>query len=496
MAAALCGCGAGFFDFEKLNSGPESTEGEASKPNAPVSEMPVPKAPEAPSNLRVNYSIEEANISWDIVDNVDGYNVYRSESAGGQYEMAYTWWANNTCQIQGLPPKTPSYYKVSAFRLNPNTGEYIEGKLSAYIIVSMPDLRYPPDWVSAWMMKDLVDSAYVEWYTNYDDVQYRVYRDSEPVGTTSEMFYKDTGLSAGHVYEYTVAVVTADGEGPQSSPSPDSSVTTRPAVPVIETEKPSLLSSYGGDLYSIEFYIGWELLPYADSYNVYRSAGANGPYTLIKNDIKNTQPWVTKLWYADTVTSALNTYYYYKVSAVNESGESELSKYAATILWAAPAGVKAEYNNFYIEIGWDEYSYAKASEYKVYRNTNNRDDYTYVGTSLTNAYNDTELTGSVAYYYKVTAVIDGVESRPAYASVYTVKPGDPGTPSNPVRQPTLADNVKVTLGTITWNDVYSASYYKVYRDGKYLTKTILPWYTDILGMLGNHDYYVIVVYGN
>jgi fibronectin type 3 domain-containing protein len=489
LAAALCGC-----DF----SGIIIQDGTA-KTKAPNTS--APRAPDAPFLLPAVYSIEKASISWYTVLNADGFKVYRSTSPEGPYEKVAEL-QGYTYSVPGLPLKTTYYYKVSAYKLNPNNGKHIESELSEYIKVTMPDLRYPPDEVSVTFKNP--DGARVEWYTDYDDVEYRVYRNSGPMGTTSELFYEDTGLSFGRVYEYTVAIVTADGEGPQS---PAASLNTLQAFPVINAK----VTYWTG---SADVHVSWERLKGANSYNVYRSTSENGPYNLI-----GAGKTIDFIQYEYTDTGfALSAFCYYKVSAVDYLGEEgELSEYAVIFIQeGAPIGVTAEfiegshYTDDYIKIDWDPYP--NAAEYRLYRNPSYSSIYTCVGTPSTNTWNDTSVgaPGSI-YLYKVTAVVDGYESEmSSFARVVNTRsvPSVPSNPSGSTGQLDAPGGVKIDYipvpllfnPKISWNSVKGAKTYEVYRKDLVLgielpmVKTAFLSFIDLSALLaGKYEYWVVAV---
>ena len=486
LMAALCGC-VEYID-DKVSFDPSPPETPKTSPDTPkvpnvpdipnTPNMPASYVPDVPSNLRlVDYSIEKANISWDIVYVVNGYKVYRSDSAEGEYQEVDEI-RDNAYSIQGLAKKTPYYYKVSAFYVNYYSHERTESELSEYLEIIMPDLRYPPD--SVMVTLENSNNILVSWHTDYDDVQYNVYRNSVLVGTTSDLFYQDTGLSFGAVYKYTVTIVTDDGEGPQSL-LPGASIKTLPKTPIVINAEALRLTD------SSAIRVSWELSPGTNSYNVYRSNSADGPYTPIAKELYYGLPQ----YIDDKFTRSVLCYY--KVSAVNESGETELSEYAAAIVWAAPKNLKAEFmainvseDTGFINIRWSEYSDAAVTEYNLYRSTDSK-TYTCVGTLSTNGWNDTGVEKNARYYYRVAAVVDGVESEqspPVNAVARTSLNYAPGD---------LKYTYTPLIGiTLSWNKVENADRYRIYRNGSLLTTTSATFYIDG-SMLGTRDYQYYVV---
>jgi beta-glucanase (GH16 family) len=156
--------------------------------------------------------------------------------------------------------------------------------------------------------------------------------------------------------------------------------------------------------------LSWTAVESAAGYNIYRSAKSGGPYSKV-----NTVA-VTSTTYTDATLSPGNTYYY-RITAVNALGESEMSEEifvtTPTELTApsAPTGlymVSSTENS--ITISWTQV--AGATGYNVYRAAERNGTYTKVNESpIENvSYTDTSLSTGAAYFYKVTAVNAAGES--------------------------------------------------------------------------------------
>jgi hypothetical protein len=107
-----------------------------------------------------------------------------------------------------------------------------------------------------------------------------------------------------------------------------------------------------------------------------------------------------------TITNlTFNTEYYIAVSANNDSGESsQSSAIKATTKLPAPTGVIAtpQLSSTSIQVSWN--ALIGAASYKVYRSSSATGNYTGIGTTPGTSYNNTGLTVSTPYYYKVSAV--------------------------------------------------------------------------------------------
>ncbi|MBA7631070.1 hypothetical protein ES703_38597 [subsurface metagenome] len=167
-----------------------------------------------------------------------------------------------------------------------------------------------------------------------------------------------------------------------------------------------------------------------DHYSVYRSTTSGftpGTGTFVAD--------TTTSAYSDTGLSAETTYYY-KVTAVDTSGnESDPSAQASattqapdTTPPAAPTGLTATaVSSSQINLDWTNNTETDLASYNVYRSTTS--GFTpgtgnFVANTTVSSYSDTGLSASTTYYYKVTAVdTSNNESDPsAQASATTEAP--------------------------------------------------------------------------
>jgi fibronectin type 3 domain-containing protein len=153
--------------------------------------------------------------------------------------------------------------------------------------------------------------------------------------------------------------------------------------------------------------ISWTAVSWAANYRVFRSSSSSGTYTQVGIP--------TAASYTDGNLSA-NTAYYYKVSAVNEAGESEQSGYvSATTRPDIPTNVTATaVSSSSITVGWT--AVTGATSYKVYRFS---PSYSLVGSPTSNTYIDTGLSGGITYNYYVSAVNASGEGQTAHVSTTT-----------------------------------------------------------------------------
>ena len=231
---------------------------------------------------------------------------------------------------------------------------------------------------------------------------YKIYRGTSSGGETylttvgNVTTYNDTGVTNGRTYYYRVSAVNDVGEG-------ELSVEVN-ATPKAVPSAPRNLVARVGDGY---VNLTWEA-PADDGgfpvtgYKIYRgtSSGNVTNLTMVGN----------VLTYNDTGVTNGRTYYY-RVSAVNDVGEGELSvEVNATPLGvpSAPQNLVARAGDGYVNLTWeapDDNGGLPIVGYKIYRGTSpgNETFLTMVG-SETTYYNNTRLTNGQRYYYRVSAM--------------------------------------------------------------------------------------------
>jgi len=318
---------------------------------------------------------------------------------------------------------------------------------------------------------------------------YRVYRATSQngpyrlLGSVTTTTYVNTGAKDGVTYYYMVTAVNDSGESAFSNTvsGQNKAVTPKPAAPVVKI---------GNSATSGKPMLTWNAVSGATSYKVYRATSQNGTYSLLGS--------VTTTTYVNTGAKDGVTYYY-KVTAVNDSGESAYSNIvsgqnkAVTPKPAAPV-VKIGHSASSGKpmLTWNAVS--GATSYKVYRATSQNGTYSLLDTVTTTSYINTGAKDGVTYYYKVKAVNSAGES--AYSNTVS---GQSKSVTPKPSAPVVKIGHSATSGKpmLTWNAVDGAASYKVYRatakNGAYsvINTTKALTYTNTGAALGTTYYYKV-----
>lgn len=204
--------------------------------------------------------------------------------------------------------------------------------------------------------------------------------------------YTDTGLSDGVTYRYTITAVNANGESAQ--PAAVAGLTSAGV--------PSALAATAGNA---QVALSWSAPAGAVTrYNIYRGTSSGGE-TLLAS------PTGTAAAYLDA--AAVNgTAYYYKVSAVNATGEGNLSsEVSATPLAppAAPSGLTATPSNAAVSLSWTAPA-GIVTGYKIYRGVvSGTETFLVAPSGSATTYVNSGLSNGTLYYYKVSALNGGSE---------------------------------------------------------------------------------------
>ena len=342
----------------------------------------------SPTNVKA--SIDEndlvVNVSWNGVKYAESYNVYRSSSSNGTYELVAEG-VTSTTWTDSSPLSGSNYYKVCA------VNRKITSSQSPYASVTV-NLAAPTNVKAVIDENDLVVN--VSWDAVKYAQSYKVYRCSSSSGTYSfvaegvtSTTWKDESPKEGYNY-YKVC---AEGYGFTSSQSSYASVKVSLALSTPTNIKAEV------DVKDENFVVNvsWDAVKYAQSYDVYRSNSSDGTYELVAENISST------IW--TDISALYGNSYYYIVRAKNRNVVSTQSPYASvTVNPAAPTHVKAviDENDLVVNVSWDAVKYAES--YNVYRCSSPSGTYSLIAERVTSTSwtDNNPLNGN--NYYKVNTL--------------------------------------------------------------------------------------------
>jgi fibronectin type 3 domain-containing protein len=256
---------------------------------------------------------EDASISlnWASVSASDAYLIYRSSSKDPVFRViasSETAMYKDTAVEKGVTYQ----YKVSA--INAGGESPLSNVVEVFTFDSTQPLPPVPSELNVVETKSI--TVKLDWIPVDDAISYSIFRATEQngtyekIGSTSTAEYTDSTVIPSSTYYYKVTTTGIGGESEKSA-----SVTTTTKSPVTLPEVPTGLAS--GKVTTSTFEINWNSVLGAESYNIYRKANGDSGFTKIDN--------TASAIYIDDSISVGKTGYTYKISALNEMGETEQS---------------------------------------------------------------------------------------------------------------------------------------------------------------------------
>ena len=354
-------------------------------------------APAAPV-VRIGNSATSGKpvLTWNAVYGATSYRIYRSTSKGSGYSLLGTTTATSYTNT-GAKAGTTYYYRVKACNdagLSPYSN-IVSGKVKT--VTPKPAAPVVKIGNSASSGKPMLT-----WNAVSGATSYKVYRATSQngtyslLGTVTATSYTNTGAKAGTTYYYKVKAVNSAGESAYSNVvSGRATVTTLTMGHSSTSGKPQLT---------------WKAVSGATSYKVYRATTKNGAYSVINTTKART--------YTNT-GAALGTTYYYKVEALNAAGKSMgfsavVDGKVAPVLAVGYSSVSGK-----PQLTWK--AVPGATEYQVYRSTQQNSGYSKINTTTATSYVNTGAKAGTTYYYRIVAVKGTAVSD--FSNIVSARPG-------------------------------------------------------------------------
>jgi len=308
-----------------------SYEGETDTFDVAVTENP----PSTPANVTATaVSSSSITVSWPAVSRASSYIVYRSTYSGGPYSEVGTP-TDTSYTDTGLTAATTYYYRVAAVNTGGNSAQ------SSYVSAFTPPASHTPLTADIWDNGTITSGTSAQWYSFTATVgtSYYVWWNDSGQGNSTKTL--DVRVSAYYGHDGTSIFTNYDSayssprsvvyygedttiyikvEPYYSSNTGTFSVVystsnTRPDVAPVPAAPTGVTAA---QITSSSITVSWSAVSGATSYVVYRSTSSGGTYSQVGT--------ATGTSYTDTGLTA-NTYYYYRVAAVNAGGTGAQSGY-------------------------------------------------------------------------------------------------------------------------------------------------------------------------
>ncbi len=390
------------------------------------SATPTDLPPAHPEGLAAQAGDSHIQLNWN--DNTEpdlaGYNVYRRQNTDNPYTKLNLYPVSVSEFRDYYVFNNQEYFYV--IRAVDNT----DNESDASSEVSATPSDQTPPFALANLTATAGDGMITLNWSDSTDVgfnHYQIYRSTDggasydPLVTSTESFYIDTGLTNGNTYYYYVtAIDNADNESANSNPvSAVPHDITAPSAPA------NVSAAFSGSAVNLDWDDNTETD--LDSYRIYHSENSGSNFVLL--DTLSGNPPASL--YSDSIDPAdLGKTYFYFITAVDAEGNESIfsNEVSATALASSvPASVTdlaaLAADSDQIQLNWTGVT---CEEYNIYRSTTGIDGlYSNIDTVTTNSYLDTELTEVSKYYYYVRAVNANGESGWSNEVSETTKPAAP-----------------------------------------------------------------------
>lgn len=331
---------------------------------------------------------DNIKVTWNSVDGVDGYNIYRKTEDSSWEKAGSVPKALTSFEDKGAASGKTYFYCVAPYVGN-SESEKVSSAISVYY------LKAPQNVVAV----NTKDDIKVSWSASAGTTEYRVFRQNG--STTSlvalvdagETEYIDTNVEVGGIYSYYIQALSTKGESKYSDTTPEVM-----RIECVEGIKTGILSN--------GIKVSWKEHLYADSYIVCRKNGDAWTRIAQTYDFE----------YVDESVVSGEVYAYWVIPVIGsfEGGIDETLVKELKYL-TAPEITKATNNAASVTVTWGKVTGAKT--YQLQRALTDSDgdrssSYKTIATvnADKNSYEDTNVKAGQGYVYRVYAVDGDVKS--------------------------------------------------------------------------------------
>ena len=390
-------------------------------------------------------------LSWNEIDNADGYKLYRKQGTSGSYALIKTITGTSTSNYS-LTSGVTYYYKVVAYQ-ETEAGTTILAESSEYMI-RIARLSTPS--VSAIQVASS-DSATMTWASVVGAEGYEIWRAYELDGeysllkTVTGTETINSGLVGGRSYFYKVRAFYDDDGTTEYSAFSEVYQFTMPLLYVDVPENVTVRQTASGTVL-----LEWDTVENADGYNVYRKRG-NGALAFVKTTL-STSTYNYNLVEGET--------YGYVVEAYSNTDKGTIIGQKSDVVSVTIASLATPYIKSVSQsavktalVNWT--SISAADGYELWRSRTEDGTYSLMKSVTGTATSNYNLTVGGTYYYKVRAYVVSESGEYEYSSYSNAVP----ITILSVAKTRLKSVVQAdaTSAKVTWAYMSGAKSYEVWR---------------------------------
>ena len=315
-------------------------------------------------------------ISWEAVNGVEKYRIYRKTADEKKYTRIATVDAD-ALKYTDKSSKVDGEKYIYAVRAVNGTSS---GALSNKKSITLFGVKQPTAYGAGQTIR-------VEWKKVKNAVGYKLYKKNSEdnwdliYSGADELFYVDTEVTPGKEYTYSLVVEKKNASSSFDTKGVTAHCLTEPKITTIKADVDNSI------------FLKWKAVEGATKYKIYRESPFE-EYKLVGTTKKTS--------FYDKTEKANNYFYNYYVVAANEYGEGVSGNNVRTYLYMnAPELVSVKWNDGNV-VKWKRV--AGATSYKIYRRTPSGDYREIAEVTDVLSYKDKTAKKSSKYYYTVTAM--------------------------------------------------------------------------------------------